>query len=286
MSTPVFILAGQSNAGGLAAEIEAALDDRYGIGNYELLNVFGPGAPLTWTRPNDPDWNDPMEMRQELTDGILNALDEDPDRVIGGMIWVQGEADTYAGRDHENYGEELEGMLDDLRDDVSDAMGDRDVGLDVAPVTILELSDNAPEAPNREGWDTIIDEQREVATADSLVTTLDPDRIAEDANVDEADMFKDGLHYEDDFQDLLAEELVETMLPPSTFEDEDTPGIPVDPPPPDVDPDEPILPVVDPPPPDLDEEESEPVNAFDDDGGSLGDMGWIIAFLPILGLMG
>lgn len=276
MSTPVFILAGQSNAGALIAEIETALDDRYGVGNYEMLTAVAPGAPLTWSRPTNPDWNDPTELREDLTEGIIDALEDDPDRVIGGMIWVQGEADTYAGRDHDQYGEALEELIDDLRNDVTDAMGARDTGLDIAPVTILELSDNAPEAPNREGWDTIIDEQREVAEADPLVSTLDPDQVAAEANVDEADMFKDGLHYDDDFQDLLAEELVETMPSPSVFEEDNT-G------PPDVNPDEPIIPVIDPVLPDP--EEDAPADDFDD-GSSLGDMAWILAFLPFLGLAG
>ncbi len=282
MSTPVFILAGQSNAGALIAEIEAALEDRYGTGNFELLTAVAPGAPLTWSRPNDPDWNDPTELRQDLTEGMIDALEEDPDRVIGGMIWVQGEADTYDGREHDEYGETLEGMIDDIRDDVSDAMGDRDTGLDVAPVTILELSDNAPEAPSREGWDTIIDEQRDVAEADPLVTTLDPDMIAEVENVDEAAMFKDGLHYDDDFQNLLAEELVETMLPPSEFEDADSGTNPDTPA---VNPEEPIIPVYDPVVPESEDGEDGSADEFDDSGG-VGDMAWMLAFLPFLGLMG
>ena len=341
MAIPVFILAGQSNASGLSYEIETALEDRYGADNYELLSVFSPGAPLTREREDRPDWSDPTEMREELTTGMINALNEDPDHVIGGMIWIQGEADTYYTAGATRYGDELETLIDDLRDDVADAMGDRETGLDVAPVTILELSDNAPAASERAAWDRVISEQRDVAEADPLITTLDPDAVAEDADIPPAAMFEDDLHYQDGFQFLLADELVETMSPPISFgigeEDmpsetpivdpvapaddpqepveEPTPTVPepdmptAEPNPPVVEPDvivaepdiptaepnfpavepdapsdEPIIPVVERFAPEL-EEENNTFDAFEDDGG-FGDLAWIFAFLPFIGLLG
>lgn len=217
MTIPVFILAGQSNASGLSNEIETALDVRYGAGNYVFLRVYASGAPLTRERDGEPDWSDPTELSEELTTGLIDLLNEDPDHVIGGIIWVHGEADTYYAGGASGYGEDLEALIDDLRSDVSDAMGDRETGLDVAPVTILELSENAPAAPGRVAWDRVITEQRDVAAADPLVTTLDPDTVAEDADVSEEAMFQDNLHYADDFQYLLAGELVETMRPPILY---------------------------------------------------------------------
>lgn len=288
MTIPVFILAGQSNASALSNEIETALDERYGAGSYELLIVSAAGAPLTREREDEPDWSDPTELREELTTGLIDLLNEDPDHVIGGIIWIHGEADTYYTGGAAGYGEDLEDLIDDLRSDVSDAMGDRETGLDVAPVTILELSENAPAAPDREAWDRVISEQREVAEADPLVTTLDPNTVAEDADVSEEAMFQDNLHYAGDFQYLLAVELVETMRPPISFgivgEDEPTedPDSPVDDP---VEPVvDPIIPVVDPIEPDIDEDvdhSDEP-----DDGTGIGDLAWLFVLLPILGLLG
>lgn len=316
MTIPVFILAGQSNASTLSNEIETALDERYGAGNYEFLSVSASGAPLTREREDEPDWADPTELSEELTTGLIDVLNEDPDHVIGGIIWVHGEADTYYAGGAAGYGEDLEDLIDDLRSDVSDAMGDRETGLDVAPVTILELSENAPAAPDREAWDRVIFEQREVAEADPLVTTLDPDTVAEDADVSEEAMFQDNLHYAGDFQYLLAEELVETMNPPILFgiigedepiEDPDSPVddpvepvvdpvIPVDDPvEPVVDPvipvDDPVEPVVNPIIPVVDpveqdtDEDVDPADEFDD-GTGIGDLAWLFVFLPILGLLG
>ena len=292
MGTPVFILAGQSNAFELSDEIEFALDDRYGVGNYEFLSVYAAGAPLTRERDDRPDWNDPSDLRGELTARMIDVLDEDPDHVIGGMIWVQGEADTYFSDGAVEYAESLEGLIDDLRDDVTEAMGARETGLDVAPVTILELSENAPAAQEREAWDRVISEQREVADDNALIATLDPDRVAEDADIATAAMFKDGLHFDDDFQYLLAEELVETMEPPSSFgigDESAPPEEPIDdpetPPVVPVEPvEEPIIPVVDPVEPSLGEEVE--VEDDFDDGSSIGDFAWLFAFLPFLGLLG
>lgn len=214
MSVPVFILAGQSNVGFLSDDIENALIAQYGAGNYELIRVFDAGAPLTRERDDRLDWSDPDELREELTFETVNALLEDDDRVFGGMIWVQGEADTFFAGGASEYGDELDALIDGFREDVEAALGETDVGMDEAQVTILELSNNAPAAPDRIGWDTVIEGQRDVAENDAFVQTLDPDTVAEDAGVAAGDMFEDSLHYAEDFGAILAEELVQTLVEP------------------------------------------------------------------------
>ncbi|WP_299043372.1 sialate O-acetylesterase [uncultured Tateyamaria sp.] len=278
MTTPVFVLAGQSNVGFLSSEIEQAFDDEYGLGNYELIRVFDAGAPLTRERENQLDWSNPDELREDLTVETINALLADDDRVFGGMIWVQGEADTFFAGGADRYGETLDELIDGFRDDVSTAMGDIDVGMNTANVTILELSENAPDAPDRVGWDTVIAEQREVADADPTVQTLDPDTVAQDADVAASDMFRDGLHYEDDFGAILADELVQTLAfsPPEVGDDGD--GSPVPP--------FPTLPVTDEGPP-LDDMQADGAEEDGDDGGfGFEAILFLLPLLPLLGMVG
>lgn len=275
MTTPVFVIAGQSNVGFLSSDLENAFDEEYGLGNYELIRVFDGGAPLTRERTDDEDWKSPDELREELTVETANALLEDDDRVFGGMIWIQGEADTFFSNGANQYGDELEELIDGFRDDVASILGDADVGLEQAPITILELSNNAPDATGRVGWDAVIDGQRDVAENDPCVQTLDPDTVAQDANVSASDMFQDGLHYSDEFGDILAEELVQTMAAPVpdvvTDESETT-----------DDPTVPLLPVVDTVQP-----EDELVAQADEGDGDDGGFGIeaILFLLPLVPLL-
>jgi hypothetical protein len=290
MPTPIFILAGQSNVALLSDEIEASLEAELGVGNFELLRVFASGAPLTRERPDQPDWSNPEELRTELTVETVNALLADDDRTFGGLIWVQGEADTYFPNGANQYAEDLEGVLNDFRDGVADVFGEEDVGLGSAPITILELSENAPAASEREGWATVIDEQRNVAEDDALVQTLDPDAVAEDANIAEVEMFADGLHYSDEFSSLLADELVQTMVSPSDddvkTDDNADEDLIVD----EIEEEQPVE-VIDPEPPipfvdivEPIEDEDEDLNSFSnfDDSSGIEAIFWA---LPILGLI-
>lgn len=215
--TPVFILAGQSNAANLSSEVEQSLNARYGQGNYDLLRIHDSGAPLTRERADRLDWSNPTEMRQDLTDLAVGALSEADDRIFGGVLWVQGEADTYFNSGASRYSETLQALVDDFRSDVSAALGPRDTGVDAAPFTILELSENAPAAPGRAAWNQVIGAQRDVAISDPSVTTLDPDLVAQNSAITAASMFRDNLHYSDSFGARLAEALVQTLNPASFY---------------------------------------------------------------------
>jgi len=283
MNVPVFILAGQSNVGFLAAEIEDAFEDQYGVGNFELIRVFDSGAPLTRSREQQLDWETPGELRDALTAETINALLADDDRSFGGMIWIQGEADTYTTAGADRYETRLDELFDDFRSDVSAALGDDDLGFDTAPITILELSEQAPEAENRIGWDRVIEAQRDVAQDDTLVQTLDPDVVALDANLSVGSLFRDGLHYTDDFGVLIAEELVQSLSDPVPAEDlieeepEDEGGADLV-----EDPDLPVLPVVEPVLLDEDGSEDAQPEPIDDGGGG---MDGILFVLPLLGVL-
>ncbi len=271
MTVPVFILAGQSNAALLSSNIEAALNAEYGAGNFELVKVYNAGAPLTRERADLPDWSNPDELREDLTEETVNALLEGDDHVFGGMIWVQGEADTYYEYGASRYADTLEGLFDDLRDDVSNVFGNKDVGIDDAPITILELSEHAPDAASRAGWDTVIDAQREVAEHDPQVQTLNPDTLAEDANIPADDMFDDGLHYSDEVGDLIAQSLVETLAEASDENDRADGDYPV-----------PVVDIVE-----TDEIEAERGSDRDDsdDDFAFDGMEWLLGLLPIFGVL-
>lgn len=215
MKKPVFVLAGQSNAAGLSGDVAAALDDRFGRGNYDLLGIYAGGAPLTRERSSKQDWQDPEELRKDLTAQTVDALRSDDNLVFGGLIWIQGEADTYFSRGANRYGEALEELLGQFRRDVISAFGDGDNGFESAPISILELSNHAPEAAKREHWNKVISEQRAVAAGDPLITTLDPDTVADAAGVSGASMFEDGLHYAQDVGALIAEALIQSLNPTS-----------------------------------------------------------------------
>ena len=276
MPVPVFILAGQSNVGFLSSGIESAFDEEYGVGNYELVRVFDGGAPLTREREDDLDWSDPDELREQLTVETADALLEDDDRVFGGMIWVQGEADSFFTNGANQYGDELDELIDGFRDDVAAILGESDVGIDQAPVTILELSENAPDAPDRAGWDAVINGQRAVAEDDPLVQTVDPDVVAQDAEVPVWEMFQDGLHYAEDFGNILAEELVQTLIEPQ-FDETDDEDIDTD-----EEPELPVIPVVDESPVE-DDQDAEANADIDDDGGfGFEAILFLIPFFPLL----
>jgi len=273
MTKPVFILAGQSNAARLSIEIEASLDAQYGAGNYELVRVFEPGAPLTRERDTQSDWSDPDELRDELTTATVDALLEDDDRVLTGVIWVQGEADTYYSSGAAEYADTLTDMFADFRNDVSDILDEPDAGVDDAVVTILELSDNAPAAAEREAWDMIVSAQQDVASDDPLIQTLNPDDVASEENVSPSDMFSDGLHYSDEFSSILADRLVETFDEP---DDVDEPTVPDDPEAPDL----PLMDISGSDPDETSDEEDEDV-----DSGGMEALMWLMGIAPIFGLL-
>lgn len=212
MTIPVFILAGQSNAANLSSGVVDALDAQYGAGNYALIRNHNAGAPLTRERSDQLDWSDPSEMRLDLVTQTVETLSAIEDSYLGGVIWVQGEADTYFTGGASRYGATLEQLMTQFRTDVSAAFANRDVGTDDAPVAVLELSENAPQAELRVAWDTVIAQQRDAATGDNLMITLDPDTVAQNAGVSAAEMFRDGLHYSLSFRSTLGEALVESLL--------------------------------------------------------------------------
>lgn len=210
MGKAIIILAGQSNVSRVSDAVLAALDAQYGRGNYVLVQVSSGGSPLTRVRDSKDDWLTNGELPARLSEAVIDALRSDPGSHVAGILWLQGEADSTGSSDPSRYAVEFNALFDGLRRDVARALGS-DAGLDRAPIVISELSDNAPEAPNRSNWGAITAAQERLAANSDLILTVDPDDVAAANRVSSGSMFADGLHYAASFAPLLASALVSAM---------------------------------------------------------------------------
>ncbi|OWU84625.1 hypothetical protein ATO6_13290 [Oceanicola sp. 22II-s10i] len=209
MPVPIILLAGQSNAGRVSDEIDAALAARYGGGEYVLVDVHASGAPLTRPRDGKDDWFTPSELPDDLTEAAVTALRDTPDGKIAGMIWVQGEGDTHGAGVPDDYAARVRALWSGLSEAVGTAIGPG-TGIDEAPFIVSRLSAAAPQADSRVNWAAIMAAQQDLGTAPGFLT-VDPDAIAARDGMGTAQMFSDPLHYSDDFSDSLAQELVAAL---------------------------------------------------------------------------
>ncbi|MFY0596321.1 MAG: hypothetical protein JXQ85_07820 [Cognatishimia sp.] len=212
MGKTIIVLAGQSNASRLSSEIETALNERYGAGNYELVRAYAGGAPLTRSRNDNLDWDTPTELPALMTQRTIDALHENPNSRFGGVIWLQGEADTYEFSRVEDYAQDFFDLHQGLKQALIDEFGPNAIGAENAPVIISNLSDNAPTASTRLNWQPMQDVLRQLSNEHDWVATLDPDDVASEFLVAPNEQFSDGLHYSDSFSTTWAEALVEELF--------------------------------------------------------------------------
>ncbi|WP_323770202.1 DUF4214 domain-containing protein [Antarctobacter sp.] len=212
MGTPIIVLAGQSNAGRIAGEVEDALDATYGAGNYVLVRAYSSGAPLTSARTGKTDWETPGEMRAVIVDETVDALRATPDGYVAGVIWVQGEGDTDTSGTPADYAPDFHALMDEFRAEVASEMGNRATGVEDASIVISGLSDNAPAAPERQHWDAIQAELIELGAENPGIVTVQPDAVLTAAGIAPEQMFADGLHYSDAASVALADSLVAALV--------------------------------------------------------------------------
>lgn len=212
MGTPIFMLAGQSNARRLSNEITAILDARYGTEGYVLVESYVSGAPLTRDARNKDDWSRADELPAQLIQKTLAATRSHDDGYAAGMIWLQGEADTWAVSDPASYQARLMDLLDYVSNGIAQAATPAARSFAEMNLIVAELADMAPAANTRDPWDEIIAQQKNTARDSDLVVSVDPDVLAEAANVGQGEMFDDALHYSDRFSDILANALVEAAI--------------------------------------------------------------------------
>ncbi len=212
MSVPVFVLAGQSNAGVLHDSVVAALDARFGSGGYALATSFAGGAPLVFKRPG-LDWHASSEMPTQLADATAQVLENTEGGFLAGMIWVQGEADTYPIADAQTYSDDFLNLVVTVSDLLTDRVG-ADHGFDDMAIVLSELANTAPAAAARAHWDTIISQQDILADLDAI-TSVDPDALMAALGLTPDAAFRDHLHYSAGFEDDLARALVDALPPPA-----------------------------------------------------------------------
>lgn len=214
MAKPVVILAGQSNAARVSSEVVAALNVQYGVGNYILVRAYDAGAPLTYSRGQKPDWDSSDELPQNLLQDTMDALADNPGSYLAGTIWLQGEADTYSFAPAQNYHPDFLTLFAGFHQQLVGKFGPDRVGVEKSRVTVLNLSENAPAAPERANWTEIRTTLTGLDESCSWVDTLDPDAIAASLRLDPESMFSDGLHYSDLFSEYLANDLVAALANP------------------------------------------------------------------------
>ncbi len=175
MTTPIYVISGQSNAVrlGESGQLEAALRDR-GI-DAEVI-TSGQGARSLGADPDRTDFfpfadGDPNtgELFRDLLQDVRSAISSTPGGYVKSFLWVQGERDANIASLTPDYKENLIQLATRLRDEFGEDFN----------FTIQQLSDNIPaaEASGSDRWDEIRRVQEEVARELDFVTLINPDEI-------------------------------------------------------------------------------------------------------------
>lgn len=200
MTTPLYVVAGQSNAERIDrydSLIEYLSDNSIDAG-YASLAV---GA--TSLEPSEggyDDWypfedGDPKtgELLDALIDTIADALAADPDTYLAGILWVQGEADAKFGRGAA-YEVRLQALHDRLRSEFGDDFN----------FTISGLSENMTFYRGHEDQLRVTEAQERIARNNENVSIIDPDMAIAFARLLPSDGAEDRIHFSDAGADAVA----------------------------------------------------------------------------------
>ena len=192
MATPVFIIAGQSNAyslngGNGGTSLASAFTTLTGSANAVVAPVHAAGAPLTWGRAG-PDWYNDGDMFDQLVATIRAALSA-PDTYLANILWIQGEGDTWSFARATEYAARLTDLVNRLQTQLALLEGQtQDFRF-----SVLTLSANTPAKANQLNWDTIRAQQ--LSLDHPRIDVIDVD-TATSAITKGPDLFQaDGLHY-------------------------------------------------------------------------------------------
>lgn len=210
MATPIYVLAGQSNARAMRDAIRLSLEEKHGADGFVLVDVSASGAPLTFKRSKE-DWAASDELRSTWVEATRAALAAQADGRVEGIIWIQGEADSHEIARPEEYQSRLGDLLDEFRREVAEGFPARDTGIFDARLAISALSDHAGAADLRGNWARVIAAQGDYADRDALAALVDPDAVAAALGISPDQMFEDSLHYAIAFRAHLANALVSAL---------------------------------------------------------------------------
>ncbi len=208
MPKPIYLIAGQSNAGALSGgnggiSLAAQIATIIGSSQAQCASVFSDGAPLTFGRAK-PDWFQTGDLFKTLLDTIKSMLVATPDAYLAGIIWVQGEGDTWAMARHTEYAARLTMLVNALEAGLAD-FGSRTTDF---RFSVLASSDNAPAKVTRPGWALIREQQ--LSLDHPRIDVIDPDAVAQAKGIPATAMFRaDGLHYASAVNSIMVSSLVE-----------------------------------------------------------------------------
>ena len=210
MPTPIYILAGQSNAlalnGGASGQgLQQQLNLALGPGFAKAAVCAVGGSALTYAM-GQQDWFSPGELQTTLATQIKSQLDATPDSYLAGVLWVQGEADTLGIAPASTYAAHLNALVAGL--DVSLAgYGARVAAFDFV---VMALSANAPIAASRENWVAI--RAAQLGLTGGHFTVVDVDQVAATGGLPRGQLFgTDGLHYTTTAANLLLNALIKPV---------------------------------------------------------------------------
>ena len=190
MPTPVYIVAGQSNAyslngGNGGADLAQTFARLTGSGNVQVAAVQSAGAPLTWGRA-DADWYHQDELFETLVATIKAAL-SDPDAYLASIVWIQGEGDTWSFARATEYAARLTALVDSLQARLL-PLGAQTEDF---RFTVLTLSDDCPAKTRQSNWDTV--RQQQLSLDHPRIDVIDVDTVPGQSS---QSLFQpDGLHY-------------------------------------------------------------------------------------------
>ena len=214
MSTPIVVLAGQSNA--------ARAGTRIGVGEVAALNgaLYVPfavsGTPLAeeidggqgdWSASGAPGAGEHLLRLYSILDNYFDPASPNyiPDAYLAGVVWIQGEADGFYTDAIDQY----VGNLVELRDAMVARYGNHDWVISA----LSEIAWDTRDAPTRvyDNYMQLRANQLSMASIDGF-SVVDPDDVARALGISSADMFDpDRVHYPEDFGRLLGHALGEKL---------------------------------------------------------------------------
>lgn len=197
MSTPIYVLAGQSNAGSLYAS-HAVQQLIAGSGARYIAQSYQMGGTALAASPDRPDWypvedGDPAsgEMYETMRAGIAATIAATPGAYLAGVVWVQGEGDAALEERALAYRDNLSAFIDRLRGEFGESVA----------VAVVALAANIPAGMEggayHDHWGTVRAAQIGIAETVPGVTLIDPDVVLPATGlIDPVAWARDHIHYD------------------------------------------------------------------------------------------
>ena len=195
MARPLYLLAGQSNAGTLTLShsFKGAFGDHR---SHHFAANFAQGSSL-YPREAKVDWysiEDGDPITGEAFSGLkdqLTKITAENDVYLAGLIWVQGEGDTPNEMSSSAYKSNLEALIDGLKYEFNKDLF----------TTVVALSTLTPAAEGREHWQDVRNAQIDIASERTDVRLVDPDPFVSAFPLEIA--YRDSIHYSFEFGEIL-----------------------------------------------------------------------------------